>query len=534
MVVEIIIIFFFCGKKRQFFFFTMSPKKAEALKDTARIVKPNVDVSDPDQSGRVKGSDQEAEIAERRADPVRDVLQTFLQRQQQRDERWEKESQRQEHRWRTLQHQFSQIQSEVHQQRQERQSQGGVTVPHTPPAAERQYSPPSIHPHRQTLQVDHDSASTSAQVHDGAAHRERSSLSSYESPRMLQEHYLTTSERIANACRWPRQDWALHLLPLLTGKARAAYVAMEPEESLEYNHVRQAILDKFEINSETYRQRFRSHSLRENESAKELQVRLKDLYEKWMNPRHRTKEEVGDQIILEQFLKLLNPETRMWVKQNNLTSSKQAAEMAENFMAARRSVYPPGRWRSSNNSSTGKVADDFSSGLSNFNTYPHTSQSRNGSNTGSQQMLFKQYKTKPILVCHRCGQQGHKKIDCPLQNITNTRLCYVPRPPHSLDEARLNRDTVTVVKIGNKWFKALVDSGSSQTLVREECLDEQSTPGRGKVSVRCIHGDVREYPRIDLKIEIDKQSYVLPVGIVEQAPYPVILGRDVPILVDLL
>uniref|UniRef100_A0A9J8CI30 SCAN box domain-containing protein n=1 Tax=Cyprinus carpio carpio TaxID=630221 RepID=A0A9J8CI30_CYPCA len=105
--------------------------------------------------------------------------------------------------------------------------------------------------------------------------------------------------------------------------------------------VQESILDKFEINSEPYRQRFRSHSLRENESAKELQVRLKDLYEKWMNPRHRTKEEVGDQIILEQFLKLLNPETRMWVKQNNPTSSKQAAEMAENFMAARRSVSTP-------------------------------------------------------------------------------------------------------------------------------------------------------------------------------------------------
>lgn len=230
----------------------MPPKKGDALKDT-RIVKPNAEVLDPDQSGRVEVSD-DGETAERRTDPVRDVLQTFLQRQQQRDERWEKESQRQEHRWRTLQHQFSQIQSEVRPQRQERQSMGRVTVSPTPPSAIEQSSPPSIYPHRQTLQVDQDNASTSALVHDGVVHRQRSSLPSYENPRMLPwndeediKHYLTTLERIANACRWPRQDWALHLLPLLTGKARAAYVAMDPEESMEYNYVRQAILDKFKI-----------------------------------------------------------------------------------------------------------------------------------------------------------------------------------------------------------------------------------------------------------------------------------------------
>lgn len=35
-------------------------------------------------------------------------------------------------------------------------------------------------------------------------------------------------------------------------------------------------------------------------------------------------------------------------------------------------------------------------------------------------------------------------------------------------------------------------------------------------------------------IEIDNQAYNLSVGIVEQAPYPVILGREVPVLVDLL
>lgn len=58
----------------------------------------------------------------------------------------------------------------------------------------------------------------------------------------------------------------LHLLPLLSGKARAAYVAMEPVDSLNYDCVKQVILDKFEINPETFGQHFRSYSTSKDET----------------------------------------------------------------------------------------------------------------------------------------------------------------------------------------------------------------------------------------------------------------------------
>ena len=40
------------------------------------------------------------------------------------------------------------------------------------------------------------------------------------------EQYLTTFERLATAYRWPPADWAVFLVPYLTGRARSAYVAM--------------------------------------------------------------------------------------------------------------------------------------------------------------------------------------------------------------------------------------------------------------------------------------------------------------------
>lgn len=52
-------------------------------------------------------------------------------------------------------------------------------------------------------------------------------------------------ERVAVACHWQTTDWAVRLAPLLTGKARAAYVCMEQENALDYEQVKEAILDKY-------------------------------------------------------------------------------------------------------------------------------------------------------------------------------------------------------------------------------------------------------------------------------------------------
>ena len=114
------------------------------------------------------------------------------------------------------------------------------------------------------------------------------------------EHYLITFERIAHACQWPQEEWALHLAPLLAGKARSAYVAMDINDTLDYEKVKGAVLQKFEICAETYRVRFRSSFPGEEETPKELQVRLKgpvrqvdDTKEKdkganWRHHRHGT------------------------------------------------------------------------------------------------------------------------------------------------------------------------------------------------------------------------------------------------------
>ena len=99
------------------------------------------------------------------------------------------------------------------------------------------------------------------------------------------ENYLLRFERMARTWAWPEQEWACRLVPLLTGKALEAYTEMDKERSNENDLLKEAILDKFDISPETYRQRFRSNTTPSGETPTETYNRLKGLYRRWISAR---------------------------------------------------------------------------------------------------------------------------------------------------------------------------------------------------------------------------------------------------------
>ncbi len=50
----------------------------------------------------------------------------------------------------------------------------------------------------------------------------------------------------------------------------------------------------------------------------------------------------------------------------------------------------------------------------------------------------------------------------------------------------------------------------------------------------CVHGDKAELPTAAVYIEVNKQPYLMNVEIAPNLPYPVLLGTDMPVLVDLV
>ncbi|KAK7910160.1 hypothetical protein WMY93_014844 [Mugilogobius chulae] len=154
------------------------------------------------------------------------------------------------------------------------------------------------------------------------------------------ENYLLRFERIAKTWKWPETEWACRLVPLLSGKALEAYTAMDEDEAHCYRDLKAALLVKFDVSPETYRQRFRSTIVPSRETPTETYHRLKSLYRRWVRPDQLTKEQIGELIILEQLLHVLPSDVRTWVKEHEPEDGLTAARLALQYQNARRGGPP--------------------------------------------------------------------------------------------------------------------------------------------------------------------------------------------------
>ena len=142
------------------------------------------------------------------------------------------------------------------------------------------------------------------------------------------EAYLTTFERMMVVYEVDRARWVYKLAPQLTGKAQKAYAAMATEDASDYDKVKAAILKRYNINDETYRQRFRAATKTGDESHRELLVRLQDLARKWLKSCDSA-EKVLDIMVMEQLLNTLAPDVRLWVRERKPKSSDEASQLAD-------------------------------------------------------------------------------------------------------------------------------------------------------------------------------------------------------------
>ncbi|XP_041840373.1 uncharacterized protein LOC121639280 [Melanotaenia boesemani] len=141
---------------------------------------------------------------------------------------------------------------------------------------------------------------------------------------------------------------------------------------------------------------------------------------------------------------------------------------------------------------------------------------------------------KKVPVCYLCGQEGHTKPVCPRNPLNLTQMCFVPRETVDLKPEKGLSAKMAVVKINGKKIKALIDTGSTQTLVHRQYVPNNKVCTFETIPICCVHGDEKLYPTADIFIEVQGQSYLLNVGVADNLQFPVVLGEDLPVLYDLL
>ncbi len=369
------------------------------------------------------------------------------------------------------------------------------------------------------------------------------------------EAFLDLFEKTAAACGWPQTDWPVRLIPLLTGEMQLAAQQLPVQNLLVYEVLKRAILQRVGRSPEQHRQRFRSLELGENGRPFVMAHQRRDACRRWLLAGEGGVDYIIDQVVLEQFIARLPKRTAQWVQCHLPASLDLAIQLAEDQMVACHgvgetlpsvslslpspSVSPPiflprsragvvpraqPRWR-------GGPAPESTAARAHCREVGSAGPSSAAgpvSSVSPRQFLVPLPATgvagKPGPACWRCGDPGHFIDRCPVMEVGT--LVRVPDVPQAAPDQAGGYQIPVSMRGGTYW--ALVDSGCNQTSIHQSLVQPEALDMSCMVRVRCVHGDVAEYPVVRLAIQFRGQKHNVEVAVNPHLRHPLILGTNWP------
>ena len=150
------------------------------------------------------------------------------------------------------------------------------------------------------------------------------------------EVFLTSFERLASVHKWPKNQWPVHLIPQLSGKALEAYSRMSLIESNDYDAIKKAILERYGLNSWEYREKFRNCRQASGESYREFSVRLRSYFDHWKETEAIDDDfdKLVDLIMREQLMFTSDHDLQMWLREHQPNSVADLVTLAEAYQLA--------------------------------------------------------------------------------------------------------------------------------------------------------------------------------------------------------
>ena len=154
------------------------------------------------------------------------------------------------------------------------------------------------------------------------------------------DKYFTLFERVAETLEWPRQFWPLLLQCVFTGKAQDAYASLESGMSLNYDHVKEAVLRAYELVPEAYRQRYRRLKKSYEKTYVEFGHEKGVLFDRWCRSM-KVSDFAGlrELMLLEDFKNCLPERIVTHINDRNVLEISRAAVLADEYVLTHRDSY---------------------------------------------------------------------------------------------------------------------------------------------------------------------------------------------------
>lgn len=297
--------------------------------------------------------------------------------------------------------------------------------------------------------------------------------------------YLRQFERIAACQGLERSELAMALSLLLEGAALSIFERMPSSDSNDYDKVKIALLQRFRLGAEEFRQKFRQCKPEDAETGRQFAARLSNYFDSWieLSGTERTYEAIRNRIIGEQFLNCCNADLVDFLKERRLQALDDLAESTDAYIEE----------QGLENLGEMKVKPDKKPEL-NANTpetrdcptgsrLPRTCFSCDGVGHLPEDCRTNNSGGKADLVCNVCYKRGHETEDCRFRTKDKAGSVLCPQirtPGHQQDYEGREQDKAEAVvvcsaidQLGEETSMLQVPSFQPLTLTPSELEERQ-------------------------------------------------------------
>ena len=339
----------------------------------------------------------------------------------------------------------------------------------------------------------------------------------------------------------------------LKGKARDLYSKMATEEQEDYEIVKATILKGFNLTSEDYRARFRNARRKENESLRELAVRLIDYFQKWIH-LEEAEEDVDCLkflMVKEQLFQIYPADLVQYIVDGDISSEKGLLDRVDSFESRQKILR-------THNKALNKGGKSPQKGKHNFIADSKANQNADHKPKISEKEIARRKKEH---LCLNCGKADHYAKQCPDKKGKGGEVscvsCQEVGKPHMViptggpnpntkpgEERSAKEETISTelsqlckecqgkpfqnlvrVRINGVETTALRDTGCSGIIVSPELVC-QSQYSSKVVKVTLASTEVTKPLKVAI-VNIDSPYFHADteVTVMEKPIYPVLIGQ---------
>ncbi|KAJ8031501.1 hypothetical protein HOLleu_24709 [Holothuria leucospilota] len=146
------------------------------------------------------------------------------------------------------------------------------------------------------------------------------------------EKFFNHFEKLGEQLKWPRDKWSILIQSNFTGKAQEVYSALSIEDSMDYDKVKKAILQAYELVPEAYRQKFRKYRKADTQTYVEFAHQKERHFDRWCaSKKVSTFDTLRQLMLVEEFKRCVNDDIKTHLEENKADKLSEVANLADQY-----------------------------------------------------------------------------------------------------------------------------------------------------------------------------------------------------------